>query len=144
MNVRHLPQINAILNSTSAVLLMVGYLFIKLRKNRAHASMMLSACVTSAAFLTCYLIYHAVAGEKTSGLPHGLLRNFYLYLILLPHLLLAIVMVPMIVVTLWWAYKGQWKRHRRIAAPTFWIWLYVSITGVIIYWMLYHLFPRIH
>ena len=141
LDVHNFPAINATLNGASTVLLMVGYLLIKMRKVRPHAYFMLAACATSAAFLTCYLIYHAVAGEKSSGLPAGTLRSIYLYVLLFPHLVLAVVMVPMIIVTLLRAYQRKWAKHRRIAGPTFWIWLYVSVTGVIIYWMLYHLFP---
>ncbi len=74
-------------------------------------------------------------------LPHWL-RGIYL-LILFPHILLAGVMVPMIGIALWRAYNRQWSRHHRIAVPTFWIWFYVSVTGVVIYWMLYHLFPSL-
>jgi uncharacterized membrane protein YozB (DUF420 family) len=107
---------------------------------RYHATLMISAVVVSAAFLACYLVYHYKVGEKSSGLSPGPLRTVY-FAILFPHILLAAVMVPMILLALWRAYRRQWERHRRIARPTFWVWLYVSVSGVVIYWMLYHLFP---
>ncbi|HEY1684849.1 MAG TPA: DUF420 domain-containing protein [Tepidisphaeraceae bacterium] len=141
MTATTLPVINATLNATACALLVIGYIFIRRKQYVAHAYMMSSAFVVSMAFLTCYLIHHAKYGERTIGLPHGLLRDFYLFIILLPHVLLAIIMVPMIFRTLFLAYRRNWLAHPRIARPTFWIWLYVSITGVVIYWMLYHLFP---
>lgn len=143
MTATTLPVVNATLNATACALLVVGYIFIKRRQYAAHAYMMCSAFVVSMAFLTCYLIYHYLYGDKSSGLPPGLLRNFYLFVILLPHVLLATIVVPMILRTLFLAYRRNWVAHPRIARPTFWVWLYVSVTGVIIYWMLYHLFPRI-
>ena len=131
------PELNATLNSISAVLLVCGYVFIRRGNWRAHATMMISATVVSAIFLACYLTYHTLHGEKSTSAHPGILRDVYLA-ILLPHLLLAVVMLPMIFLTLWRAYHRDWGRHRRIARPTFWIWLYVSVTGVIVYFMLYH------
>ena len=144
MSYESLPILNATLNGIATALLVAAYIAIKRRRVRLHMYLMLSALVVSAAFLTSYLIYHANVGEKSTaqmpGLP-GWLRAVY-RLILFPHILLAAVMVPMIGMTLWRAYHRQWTRHRRIARPTYWIWVYVSVTGVVIYWMLYHLFPR--
>jgi len=137
------PHLNAGLNATSTTLLLVGYGLIKSGRYRAHAVLMILASLVSAAFLACYLIYHYHFGEKSTASMTWLptwLRTTYL-LILFPHLLLAMFTLPMIGVTLYRAYRRQWDKHRRIARPTFWIWLYVSVTGVIIYWMLYHLFP---
>jgi uncharacterized membrane protein YozB (DUF420 family) len=131
------PELNATLNTLSAILLCLGYFFIKRGDWRAHAAMMISATVVSALFLACYVTYHWIHGEKSTSTHPGLLRDIYL-VILLPHLLLAVVMLPMIFLTLWRAYRRDWTRHRRIAVPTFCIWLYVSITGVIVYFMLYH------
>ncbi len=131
------PELNATLNSISAVLLVCGYFLIKQGNWRAHATMMICATVISAVFLVCYVTYHAMYGEKSTTAHPGLLRDIYL-VILLPHLVLAIGMLPMILATLWRAYHRDWSRHRRIARPTFWIWLYVSVTGVIVYFMLYH------
>ncbi len=145
MTYQSLPILNATLNAISTGLLIAAFIAIKKRRVRIHMVLMLAALVTSALFLTSYLIYHANVGEKSTaqmpGLP-GWLRSVYL-LILFPHILLAVVMVPMILMALWRAYRRQWTRHHRIATPTYWIWVYVSVTGVVIYWMLYHLFPSL-
>jgi len=147
-SVHDLPVVNASLNGLATVLLVAGFAFIKRRRVSAsavrfHAVTMIATVVVSAAFLTCYLVYHAKVPPKTPGVQAGPLRTVY-YVILIPHVILAAVMVPMIVATLGLAYRRQWDKHRRLARPTFWIWLYVSVTGVVIYWMLYHLFPRMH
>jgi uncharacterized membrane protein YozB (DUF420 family) len=113
------------------------------RKNvRAHATLMISALSVSAIFLVFYLYSQFAYGDKSSGLSPGPLRTFYFGL-LASHVLLAIGMLPPILMTVWYAYSRQWIKHRKIAQPTFWIWLYVSVTGVIVYWMLYHLFPSL-
>jgi uncharacterized membrane protein YozB (DUF420 family) len=145
MTVHDLPLVNATLNGTSAVLLLAAYICIRMRKITAHAYLIIATVITSSAFLTCYLIYHAHVVTKSAhtlypAVPDWL-YHFYLWIVLLPHTLLAIGMLPLIVMSLWLAYKRRWATHRRIAPWTFGIWLYVSITGVIIYWMLYHLFP---
>ena len=137
-----LALLNAILNGTSAVLLVSAYVLIKRRRIIPHVYLMLSALVTSAVFLVFYLTSYYKYGDKTSGLEPGLLRTVY-FVILIPHVILAVGMLPMIGMTIWRAYRRQWDRHRRLARPTFWIWLYVSVTGVVIYWMLYHLFPAV-
>jgi putative membrane protein len=142
VNVQALPPINAALNATSTVLLIAAFILIKRRNYRGHAYMILSALVTSTAFLVCYIIYHAIAGEKTSGLKPGTLRTIY-FCILAPHVILAVVMLPFICTALWHAYKRNWAVHRKIATPTYFAWLYVSVTGVLIYVMLYHVFPRV-
>jgi uncharacterized membrane protein YozB (DUF420 family) len=142
-----LPPINALLNASSTVLLVAAFVLIKRHRYHAHAYFVLSALVTSTAFLVCYLIYHAHAkttpvAQKFPDVPAAL-RAVYLWVILLPHTLLAIGMLPMIAVSLIVAYRRRWHTHRRFSPWTMWIWLYVSVTGVIIYWMLYHLFPGI-
>lgn len=137
-----LALLNAILNGTSAVLLVSAYVLIKRRRIIPHVYLMLSAFVTSAVFLVFYVTSYVKYGDKTSGLQPGLLRTVY-FVILVPHVILAVGMLPMIGMTIWRAYTRQWDRHRRLARPTFWIWLYVSVTGVVIYWMLYHLFPAV-
>ena len=132
------PELNATLNAASALLLATGFCLILAGKWRAHATCMISATVVSAVFLVCYLTYHALHGEKSTRLhANDWLRDVYLA-ILLPHLLLAVVMLPMIFLTLTRAARRQWPLHRRVALPTFWIWIYVSVTGVVVYWMLYH------
>ncbi len=145
LTVRDLPVVNASLNGLATLLLLAGYVLIRRRAVSAsavryHAAFMIATVAVSAAFLASYLTYHYHVGHKSSGLAPGPLKTVYLA-ILFPHILLAAVMVPMILLTLWRAYRRQWDKHRRIARPTFWIWLYVSVSGVVIYWMLYHLFP---
>jgi uncharacterized membrane protein YozB (DUF420 family) len=134
-----LPEVNATLNSISCILLCVGFILIKSGRWRAHAYTMVSATAVSTAFLVCYLTYHYMYGERSTrhtSAPHWL-RYTYLA-ILFPHLLLAMTMLPMIYLTLLRAYRRDWTGHHRIAVPTFCVWLYVSVTGVIIYFMLYH------
>ena len=140
LELHHFPHINAGLNATSGVLLIIGILLIKRGRYQAHAVMMILASLVSAAFLACYLTYHYMAGEKSTASMKWIppwLRIIYL-VILFPHILLAFGMVPMIILTHYRAYRRQWQRHRKIAKPTFFIWLYVSVTGVVVYWMLYH------
>jgi len=134
-----LPAVDATLNAASCILLCLGFLFIKTGRWRAHGFTMVTATAVSTAFLVCYLANHYLHGVHTtvrSQAPHWL-RYTYLA-ILFPHLFLAMVMLPMIYLTLLRAYRRDWINHRRIAIPTFCIWLYVSVTGVIIYFMLYH------
>lgn len=136
MTVQDLPTLNATLNSIAGVLLLSGYIAIKNDKKILHRNLMISALVVSAAFLTSYLIYHYhVPSKKFPDL--GFIKTIYL-LVLIPHIILAAVMVPMIVKTFWHAYKQDWDKHKKIARITFPIWMYVSVTGVIVYFMLYH------
>jgi uncharacterized membrane protein YozB (DUF420 family) len=133
------PEVNATLNATSALLLCTGLVLIKAKKWRAHGWAMASATAVSAVFLACYLTYHILHGEKStklSGAPHWL-REIYLC-VLLPHLFLAVGMLPFIYLTLRRAYRRDWVAHKRIAPPTLFVWIYVSISGVIVYFMLYH------
>lgn len=135
MNVSDFPLINACLNGVATVLLLAGYIAIKKGKKELHRDLMISALGVSAAFLVCYLFYHYHAGSKP--FPElGWIKTVYL-VILLPHIVLAAVMVPMILKTFWHAWQQDWVRHRRIAVWTFPIWIYVSLTGVLIYLMLY-------
>lgn len=136
MTVQDLPSLNASLNSVAAVLLLSGYIAIKNQKRDLHRNLMIAALIVSAAFLTSYLIYHFhVPSKKFPDI--GFMKTVYL-LILIPHIILAAAMVPMILKTFWHAYKDEWERHKKIARLTFPIWMYVSITGVIVYFMLYH------
>jgi uncharacterized membrane protein YozB (DUF420 family) len=133
-----LVEVNATLNAASVCLLVTAFILIKRGQWYAHACTMIAATVVSAVFLACYLTYHALHGEKTTNLhSHDWLRYVYLA-VLIPHLLLAVGMLPMIYMTLMRAYHRQWAGHRRMALPTFWIWTYVSVTGVVVYFMLYH------
>jgi protein SCO1/2/putative membrane protein len=139
------PAINASLNATSGILLCLAMMLIQARRVRLHATFMIAAVISSTVFLACYLTYHTLkyqAGSATTAFPASPVRPLYL-VILISHTILAVAVVPLVVMTLIRAARRQWDRHRRIAKPTFWIWLYVSATGVIVYWMLYHLAPRI-
>ena len=132
-----LPTVDAALNATSAVLLTLGYIFIRRGNVRAHKTCMLSALGTSAVFLACYLTYHYFHG--TTRFPgHGAVRPVY-FTILISHTVLAAAIVPLVVTTLYRALRGRFALHRRIARWTLPAWLYVSVTGVVVYWMLYHL-----
>ncbi len=136
-DVSALPALNAFLNATSVVLLTTGYVFIRLKKVTAHKTCMLSALGVSSLFLVSYVIYHyqvgSVAFEGT-----GFIRPLY-FTLLISHIVLAACIVPLALVTIYRAWGEQFDRHKKIARWTLPIWLYVSVTGVIIYWMLYRL-----
>ena len=138
MSVRDLPTLNAALNATSAVLLVLGYRFIRRRQISAHRACMLAAFAVSVVFLISYLTYHMQVGSvRFPGT--GMIRGVY-FTILITHTILAALVPPLAVVTLTRALRGQFDRHRRLARWTFPIWLYVSVTGVVVYVMLYHLY----
>ena len=138
-----LPAVNAGLNGLAGVMLGVGYVFIKRKMRSAHALTMIAAFGTSIVFLACYLTYHYALGAYTgeAGKKFGhtgtTLRTVY-FLILVTHVVLAAAVPVLASITLYRAWRQDWMRHRRIARVTFPIWVYVSITGVIIYVMLYH------
>ncbi len=133
-----LPLLNAVLNGTSAVLIVIGRGFIRKKRVAAHRVTMIAAVLTSAAFLVSYVVYHALAGVvRFRG--QGWSRPLY-FTILTSHTILAATIVPLVLVTLVRGLRGSFERHRAIARWTFPIWLYVSVTGVVIYLMLYHLF----
>lgn len=134
-----LPAINAVLNAASAVLLVAGFLAIRRRRIIVHRRLMLSAVTCSALFLASYLYYHAHVGA-TRFAGTGWARPAY-FAILGTHTVLAAVIVPLVLVTLSRGLRAQFARHRPIARVTLPLWLYVSITGVAVYMMLYHLFP---
>ena len=140
MTKEHFALFNACMNAISAVVLMSAYIAIKRQKYRVHGWLMGTALTTSAIFLVSYLYSHYAFGERSSGLQPSPLRTVY-YILLASHVLLAVGMLPLILMAVWHAYKRNWPKHRRIAQPAFWIWLYVSVTGVVVYWMLYRLFP---
>jgi len=135
MDVHTLPAVNATLNATAAVLLVTGYTLIRQKRIQAHRLVMLTAFSVSIAFLICYLVYHAQVGSvhypKT-----GAIRVVY-YSILITHTLLAATVPVLAIITLRRALRGDFQRHRKIARWTFPIWLYVSVTGVVVYLMLY-------
>ena len=137
MTVRDLPALNAVLNATSAVLLVVGVWLIRDGRREAHRRVMLAAVACSTVFLASYLAYHAQVGSvRFQG--QGTIRTVY-FTILISHTILAAGVVPLVLVTLVRALQARFDRHRRLARITFPIWCYVSVTGVIVYWMLYQL-----
>jgi len=137
MSVYDLPTVNAVLNSTSALLLGLGYHYIRRQRVAAHRACMLGAFTVSVLFLVSYLTYHAQVGSvRFPGV--GALRALYLT-VLVSHSVLAAVVPPLAVLTVYRALRGQVDRHRRLARWTLPIWLYVSVTGVVVYLMLYHL-----
>ena len=142
MSIADLPALNATLNAVAALFLAAGYVFIRRRQIGAHRACMLSACTASALFLLSYVIYHANAGSKPFP-GTGPIRTVY-FVILATHVVLAAAIVPMALVTLTRALAARgaspsaFDRHKRIARWTLPIWLYVSVTGVVIYVMLYH------
>jgi uncharacterized membrane protein YozB (DUF420 family) len=134
-----LPSINASLNALAAVLLVTGYVLIKQRRETAHKLIMYAAFATSVVFLACYVVYHWQAGHTSFGGPPAV-RTLYLA-ILASHIILAAAVPVLAIVTIYHGMRDNRLKHRRIARWTLPIWLYVSVTGVVIYWMLYHLYP---
>ena len=139
MSISDLPTLNAILNSISAILLAIGFLFIRNKNIRAHRACMISAFATSTLFLISYLIYHYNHGA-TGFSGQGIARLVY-FTVLITHTILAAAIVPMVFITFSRALKRRFDRHRKIARWTLPLWLYVSVTGVFVYVMLYHLYP---
>jgi uncharacterized membrane protein YozB (DUF420 family) len=134
------PIINASLNGASAVLLLVGHRLIKQRRMPAHRAVMITAFVTSSLFLVSYVYYHSIAGFGSVHFQgRGWIRPVY-FTILISHTILAAVIVPMVLMTLSRGLRGRYARHRAIARWTYPLWLYVSVTGVVIYFMLYQWF----
>ncbi len=133
----YFPAINASLNATSALLLLLGYFSVRSGKILFHKVCMVLATLVSSIFLVSYLYYHAHHGA-TQFLGQGMVRIVY-FSILISHTILAVVILPLILMTLYRALRNQLDRHKKIARWTFPLWLYVSITGVVIYWMLYQL-----
>ena len=136
MSYESLPALNAILNGISAVLILAGWFCIKTRRITAHKACMLSAVAVSAAFLASYLTYHFGPVEEARFQETGALRIAY-FVLLISHVLLAIAVVPLVGVTVYRALRGQLEKHVGIARKTIWIWLYVSVTGILVYLALY-------
>jgi len=137
MTVTDLPALNASLNAISTVLLVTGYVFIRRGDRRRHRACMLAALTTSAMFLTSYVIYHAQVGSVPFK-GTGWIRTLY-FAVLIPHVILAAAIVPPVLITVSRALSAKYDKHRRIARWTLPLWLYVSVTGVIVYLMLYRL-----
>lgn len=139
IDTHQLPALNAILNGTSGIWLIFGFVFIRRGRVAAHRACMIGAFVTSVLFLTSYIIYHSLTGS-TPFQSQGWIRPVY-FTILFTHTPLAVLIVPLILVTLRRAIKKRFEAHRRLARITWPLWMYVSVTGVLIYFMLYHLDP---
>jgi len=139
MTISELPAVNATLNALATCFIVAGFVFIKRGQKRAHIVCMVTALVVSAAFLTCYLIYHSA--NLTNKFGHdGWPRTIY-FIILFTHIPLAALVVPMVFMTVIPALRKRFDRHKRIARWTFPVWLYVSVTGVLVYLMLYVWYP---
>jgi uncharacterized membrane protein YozB (DUF420 family) len=137
ISVHDLPAVNATLNALSGVLLLFGYLLIRRRQIEQHRRVMLAAFATSSLFLICYVIYHAQVGSVPFA-RQGFVRPLY-FTILITHVTLAATVPPLALITLTRGLRGRFAQHRRIARWTFPIWMYVSVTGVIVYLMLYQM-----
>jgi putative membrane protein len=136
-----LPAINATLNATSGVLLLIAYILIKQKRIAQHRRFMLAACYTSLLFLCCYVLNHYLRhGVVTRFKGTGAIRPIY-FTLLTTHTFLAIVILPMAIITVWNGLKMRVPQHRRIARWTFPLWMYVSVTGVLVYFFLYQWFP---
>ena len=135
MTVHDLPTVNASLNALSGVLLLCGYALMRVRRIALHRAFMIAAFATSSLFLVCYLVYHAQVGSVPFP-RQGFVRPLY-FTILVTHIVLAAAVPPLAIVTLTRGLKGRYPQHRRIARWTFPIWMYVSVTGVLVYVLLY-------
>jgi uncharacterized membrane protein YozB (DUF420 family) len=135
LDIHSLPAVNATLNGISGVLLIAGYLLMRARRIELHRRVMIAAFVTSSLFLTCYIVYHANVGSVRFTRP-GFVRPLY-FTILITHVTLAATVPPLAIITLSRGLKARYPQHRRIARWTFPIWLYVSVTGVLVYVLLY-------
>lgn len=137
MTATDLPTLNAILNASSAVCLLVGWCLIRSGRREGHRRAMLAALACSAVFLASYLVYHAQVGSvRFTG--EGPVRTVY-FSILVSHTVLAVVIVPLVLLTLTRALRGRFSAHRRVARLTLPLWAWVSLSGVLVYWMLYRL-----
>jgi uncharacterized membrane protein YozB (DUF420 family) len=140
ISVSDLPAVNATLNATSALLLTVGHFFIRRDNLKAHRAFMISAFATSTLFLISYLVYHYYHGS-TPFRGEGWIRPLYFF-ILISHTTLAAVIVPLALLTLSRALKKDFEKHRKIAVWTYPVWIYVSVTGVVVYLLLYQIYPQ--
>jgi uncharacterized membrane protein YozB (DUF420 family) len=140
MNVQNLPVVNASLNAAATVLIILGLVAIKAGMKRLHKALMVGALGVSAAFLTCYLIYHFNVVAVTKFAHSGWPKTVY-YFILFTHIPLAILVLPLLALTIWPAVQGRYDAHKRWAKITAPVWLYVSVTGVLVYLMLYVWYP---
>ena len=135
MTLQDFPALNATLNATSGVLLIIGYVLMRARRIDWHRRFMIAACTTSLLFLICYVVYHTQVGSVRFT-RQGFVRPLY-FTILVTHVTMAVVVLPLAIITLTRGLKGRYPQHRRIARWTFPIWMYVSVTGVLVYVLLY-------
>jgi uncharacterized membrane protein YozB (DUF420 family) len=140
VTISDLPAVNASLNGLSALFLAAGFMFIRRKNVPAHHRCMLSAFATSTVFLICYLTYHFSVRAVTKFSGHGWIRPVY-FVLLISHILLAVLILPLALITLTRALRQRFDSHRAIARWTWPIWMYVSVTGVLVYLMLYHFYP---
>jgi putative membrane protein len=139
--VQFFPPVNASLNALSGVFLLIGYVLIRQKRIQLHKRFMLAACTSSVLFLICYVTYHSIrGGVVTTFAGTGFWRTFYLTM-LTSHTILAVVILPLAIVTVYNGLKMRVPQHRRVARWTFPLWMYVSVTGVLVYFFLYHWFP---
>ena len=134
-----LPHVNAVLNSMSVVLLLIGFILIKLGRKEAHRKFMVAAIVVSGVFLVSYLTYHFTAPVFVFPGTGWAVPAYYTLLV--SHVVMAMVVVPMVTVTAWRAYRGQFDRHKAIARWTWPVWMFVTTSGVAVYAILYHVYP---
>jgi uncharacterized membrane protein YozB (DUF420 family) len=139
MEIKDLPAVNASLNALATVLLLAGFLFIRAKNRAAHRACMLAALVTSAVFLTCYLIYHA--HHLTTKFTHPGWPKMVYFTILFTHIPLAVGVLPFILMAVWRALHGEFEKHKKLVRYVWPVWMYVSVTGVLVYLMLYQWFP---
>lgn len=139
--VSYFPAWNASLNALSGLLLLTGYVFIRQKRIDVHRRFMIAACITSTLFLVSYVTYHAMrAGVVTKFQGTGAVRSLYFF-ILTSHTILAVVILPLAVMSVWNGLKMRVPQHRRVARWTFPLWMYVSVTGVLVYFFLYQWYP---
>jgi putative membrane protein len=139
--VQFFPPLNASLNALSGVCLLIGYVLIRQRRIQLHKRFMLAACTSSVLFLICYVTYHTIrGGVVTKFAGTGFWRTFYLTM-LTSHTILAVVILPLAILSVYNGLKMRVPQHRRVARWTFPLWMYVSVTGVLVYFFLYHWFP---
>jgi uncharacterized membrane protein YozB (DUF420 family) len=141
LSIRDLPALNASLNLVSTVFISMGWYLIRRGAWRRHMACMITAVISSTFFLVGYIVYHAHVGEKSTHFAAGGLIAWIYFPMLISHVLLAFVTLPLVIVTLVQVFRRRWDRHRRIARWTIPIWLYVSVTGVLVYLILYKWFP---
>ena len=140
MSLSDLPAVNALLNSLSTIFLINGYMLIKRGRQAAHRNCMIGALITSTLFLTSYLYYHYNAG-RTDFINPQWFRPIYL-VILVTHIILAVVIVPLALISVILAVRRRYELHKRVSRWTWPLWMYVSVTGVLIYFLLYQIFPQ--